>query len=149
MLILLALAAATASPDRAIGAMREASNAAIAAHDMTALRRVMAPGYTILPGSLGLPLTADAFAERIGAAFADPTFITYVRTPTKIEVATNGKRAAERGTWLGRWKKPDGEMRLTGVYQATWVPADGGWRLLSETFVSLDCAGSAACSEVD
>lgn len=150
MILALAIAAAAgADDDAAIRALRARSNAAIAAHRADDVRALLSEDYTALPGSSGRPLTADQTGQRLAAAFADPTFVTYVRTPRRIAVAASGKRAAETGTWLGLWRKPDGEMRLTGVYQATWVPRGGSWRLLNESFVSLRCTGSASCGEVE
>jgi hypothetical protein len=40
-------------------------------------------------------------------------------------------------------------MRLTGIYQAMWVPSAGTWRLRNESFVSLECSGSRYCPDVD
>jgi ketosteroid isomerase-like protein len=129
--------------------LRARSNAAIAAHRATEVRRLFADDYTALPGSSGRPLDAGQTEQRLAAAFADPTFHTYVRTPGSVAVASSGKRAAETGTWIGLWHKPDGTMRLTGIYQATWVPHSGGWRLLNESFVTLRCTGSRECPRVD
>lgn len=148
--IAILLAAAAAGGDSAeIRRLRSQSNAAIAAHRADEVRRFFTEDYTALPGSSGRPLTAGQAQERLAAGFADPGFVTFVRTPTRIAVAGSGKRAAETGRWLGLWRKPDGEMRVTGVYQATWVPRTGSWRLLNESFVTLGCTGSKACAEVD
>jgi hypothetical protein len=148
--ILIALAMAAATGDVAsIRALRARSNAAIAAHDGAALRPLQAPGYASIPGSLGKPLSGDEAAARLGRAFADPTFVTYVRTPGRIAVSSSRKRAAETGRWLGTWRKSDGLMRLSGIYQAVWVPVEGRWRLQNESFVTLRCIGSRSCSDVD
>ena len=136
------------SPERQIRAARAASNAAIAAHDV-ARRDQYLPDFTILPGSSGLPLGREAFLARMRTTFADPTFTTYVRTPDRIQISSTGKRAAEVGRWTGSWRKPDGEMRLTGIYQAMWVPTSDGWRLRNESFVTLGCSGSQECATLD
>jgi ketosteroid isomerase-like protein len=150
MMLALLLAAAAAGGDVAeIRGLRARSNAALAAHRVEDLRPLLTDDYTAFPGSSGRPFTAGQLERRLAAAFADPTFITYVRTPKRIVVASSGKRAAETGRWLGLWRKSDGEMRLTGIYQATWVPRGGGWRLLNESFVTLGCTGSRACPEID
>jgi ketosteroid isomerase-like protein len=143
------LAAGPADAERQIRAARAESNLAIAAHDMAGMRRSFAPGYTILPGSLGKPLDAEQLAARILPTFQDPTFIAYVRTPHRVEIATSGKRAAESGRWVGSWAEMDGEMRLSGTYLATWIPTPAGWRLLNESFVTLACTGSSACPKVE
>ena len=149
--LLIALQGATvpANAVAEIRAMREQSNAAIAAHDYSRMEPLLAPDFTVLPGSLGSPLGKDLFGTRLSDTFRDPTFVTYVRTPGRISVSSSRKRAAETGTWVGRWRKSDGEMRLTGVYQAIWVPIGGRWRLKNESFVTLRCTGSRSCPDVD
>jgi imidazolonepropionase-like amidohydrolase len=150
LILALLLAAAGGGGDVAeIKSARARSNAALAEHRLEELRPLLAEGYTALPGSSGRPLSAAQTEQRLAAAFADPTFIAYARTPRRIVVARSRKRAAETGIWVGRWNKMDGVMRLSGVYQATWVPSDHGWRLLNESFVTLACTGSQACSEMD
>lgn len=149
MLALLFASALVGEDVAEIRRLRAQSNAAIAAHRPAEVRRLLADDYTALPGSSGRPLDADQTEQRLAAAFADPTFVTYVRTPTRVTVSASGKRAAETGAWLGLWRKSDGEMRLTGVYQATWAPHERSWRLLNESFVTLRCTGSAACAEFD
>lgn len=132
-----------------IRSLRARSNAAIAAHDVAALKPLQMPDYVLLPGSLGKALGSDAIEARLATGFKDPTFVTYVRTPAGIQVSSSGKRASETGTWLGTWRKPDGLMRLSGIYQAMWVPTPQGWRLQNESFVSLRCTGSSSCPDVD
>lgn len=142
-----ALAASAAPSDAAqIRALRAQSNAAIAAHDYAALRRFFTSDYTILPGSSGRPFSADDMAKRIAGDFTDPTFVTYVRTPQRIVISDRRLRAAESGRWVGIWRKPDGTMRISGVYQATWNPTPAGWRLKNESFVTLTCTGSKECT---
>lgn len=149
MLVLL-LAASVAGGDAGeIRQLRARSNEAIAAHRAGEVRRLFTDDYTALPGSSGRPLTAEQTEQRLAAAFADPTFVTYVRTPRWVVVAASGRRAAETGTWTGLWRKSDGKMRLSGVYQATWVPRARSWRLLNESFVTLGCTGSSSCPEVE
>jgi len=132
-----------------IRTLRAQSNAAIAAHDFEAMRRFFVDDYTILPGSSGASFDIEAFRRRIAPSFADPTFVTYIRTPTRIVVGSSGRRAAEVGRWLGIWRSPQGEMRLSGIYQAMWVPTPAGWRLKNESFVSLGCVGGIRCAELN
>ena len=136
-------------PEAQIRALRDQSNAAFAAHDPDAIVRLYAPDYSVLPGSSGTPIAREGFRQRLALTFADPTFVTYRRTPTRIEVGTARARAAEQGRWLGTFHKPDGEMRITGVYQAMWVRLPEGWRLKNESFVTLGCTGSRECAGRD
>ena len=137
------------SVESAIRVLRAENNAAIARHDFEGMRRHYLPDYTLLPGSSGAPFTVEQTAQRIVPSFADRSFVTYVRSPSRIMVAAKGKRAAETGAWVGTWRKPDGVMRLSGIYQAMWLPTPGGWRLKNESFVSLACRGSRDCASVD
>ena len=141
-----AVAIDSAAAEAEIRATRARSNAAIAAHDVVGMKAPFLPNAVVLPGSSGAPFGMDGFDARIGAAFADPTFVAWVRTPGTVRIATNGKRAAEAGTWVGTWRKPDGEMRMSGVYQAMWVPTPAGWRIRNESFVTLECHGSRECA---
>jgi len=129
-----------------IRAIRDRYNRAIGARDMAAIRSLLEPDYVVLPGSSGVALDAGQLSARL---FADRTLITYVRKPGRITISRSGKRAAETGSWTGLWLKPDGVMRLTGIYQAMWVPSAGTWRLKNESFVSLRCRGSRSCPDVD
>jgi hypothetical protein len=151
MLSLLVLLASAVEGDDAIEIkrLRAQSNAAIAAHRPEEVRRLLDDDYTALPGSSGRPLGADQTEKRLAATFADPSFVKYVRAPDWVYVTRSGKRAAETGSWYGEWRKPDGTLRLWGIYQATWVPRAGSWRLLNESFITLRCGGSTACPEVD
>jgi ketosteroid isomerase-like protein len=149
MLALLLAASVVGGEAGEIRRLRAQSNDAIAAHRAADVRRLLTDDYTALPGSSGRPLNAEQTEQRLAAAFADPGFVTYVRTPKRVVVAASGKRAAETGTWTGLWRKADGEMRLTGVYQATWVPSARSWRLLNESFVTLACRGSRECRAVE
>lgn len=148
---LAAAAAVAAGPSDAdqIRAGRDRSNAAIAAHHADALRPLYAPDATVVRGSSGQALNGvEAITASLASAFRDPDFVTYRRTPQTVTLSEGGVRAAESGRWLGTWRKPDGEMRLSGVYLAMWVKTPGGWRLKSEAFVSLKCEGSRACPDV-
>lgn len=140
-----AIDSATAEAD--IRAARARSNAAIAAHDAAGMKALFLPDAVVLPGSSGAPFGMDGFDARIRAAFAEPGFVAWVRTPVTVAISASGRRAAESGTWVGTWRKPDGEMRVTGVYQAMWRPTAAGWRIRNESFVTLSCTGSKACAD--
>jgi uncharacterized protein (TIGR02246 family) len=128
-----------------IRAVRQGSNAAIARHDLAAMRETWVEDVQI---TAGLGSTANGTAEveaRIAAAFADPTFDRWVRTPESVEVATDGARAAELGSWEGTWHQPNGPLVRRGRYLAHWVKLpDGGWRIRAELFVALSATGDGA-----
>jgi ketosteroid isomerase-like protein len=139
--ILIALAAVTiaSAPQddvALIRAARAANNAAIAAHDPAAMRTAYADDYIVITGTPGAVLRGgDAVGARMGAGvFRDAAFIAYIRTPDVVTIATSGARAMERGHWIARYT--DG-VRASGDYLAVWVPVAGGWKLRSESFVTL------------
>ena len=135
------------SDEQAIRRLRAGFNQAIAAHDAGILSKFWREDLHVTTG-VGRQLDGR---EEVQAAFevifADATFITYTRTPDKIELSASGVRAAEAGHWIGQWKKPDGLMEWRGTYLAMWRKENGQWRIQSELYVSLKCAGSKQCSE--
>jgi ketosteroid isomerase-like protein len=147
-LALAALLMATALPaddTAAIRAARAAYNAAIIAHDVAAIRAGFVDDYKGIAGSGGELIDGgDAMAAYFARAFGNPAFISFVRTPDIITIATPADRAMERGHWLGRSRTATGEARLHGEYLAVWVPTPTGWRLRSETFVTLSRSDAPA-----
>ncbi len=138
--LLLAMAAPVSAADdaSAVRAARAAYNAAILAHDVPAVRAAFVDGYVGIAGSGGEVISGgDAMTAYFADSFRNPQFISYVRTPDVVTIAVPAERAMERGHWLGRFRTATGETRLSGEYLAVWVPTPTGWRLRSETFVTL------------
>ena len=108
LLWLMAAAAGAATDVAAIRAARARSNAAIAMHQFDDMRPLLLPDYVLLAGSLGKAMDVEEAGRRLAIAFAEPGFVTYVRTPRRIVRAASGKRASETGTWIGTWRKADG-----------------------------------------
>ena len=123
----------------AIRAARDRYNAALVVRDLPRIRALLVDDYIGLPGSSGnLVNGGDAMVERFAIAFSDPAFVTYVRRATEVRVANPPERAMERGQWVARYRgdRP-GRARVSGEYLAVWVPGPQGWRLRSESFVTL------------
>ena len=121
-----------------IRAARARYNAAIVAHDAPAIRAMFVDDYTGIAGSGGEVIAGgDAMAGYFANAFRNSAFLGFVRTPELVTAAVPADRAMERGHWLGRTRTATGETRLGGEYLAVWVPTAAGWRLRSETFVTL------------
>lgn len=132
--------------DQVIRDKRALYNAAISTRDLATIETMLAPAYVALPGSIGRPISQQGLLALFAKSFQDPSFVTYVRTPGRIEASSSLKRVAETGRWTGTWNKPDGTMRVSGVYQAFWIPHRDGWKLINESFVTLECTGSRECS---
>lgn len=144
MALVLALPApllADDGPPATVSAIRNARdryNAALVARDLPRVRSLLVDDYVGLPGSSGIVVAgADAMIERFALAFSDPAFVTYVRSPDEVRIAKPATRAMERGHWRARYRGDKGQPRFAGEYLAVWVPGPQGWRLRSETFVTL------------
>jgi ketosteroid isomerase-like protein len=122
------------APDAAIRAKRKLTNRLIAAHDAQRLRPHLTDDMLLIVGDGGLITGAEAVVAAFAAQFADPDFVTYVRTTETVELAADGARAAETGRWVGRWK---GGVEVSGVYMAAWRESLGQWRLERELYVTL------------
>lgn len=133
LLMVLATPAA-ADPVADITAARAAYNAAIAARDVAGVRAAFGEGYVGIAGAGGEAIIgADAMTDYFARALKTPGFLGFVRTPDVVTVAVPPQRAMERGHWSG------GSLngRVSGEYLAVWVPTPQGWKLRSETFVTL------------
>ncbi|WP_353199506.1 nuclear transport factor 2 family protein [Sandarakinorhabdus sp.] len=117
-----------------IKAARSAYNAAIAARDVAGVRAALGDEYIGLAGTGGEKIIgADAMADYFARAFKTPGFLGFVRMPDVVTMAVPPLRAMERGHWSGG----STSGRVSGEYLAVWVPTATGWKLRSETFVTL------------
>ena len=121
------------APQDAIRSRRRLTNKLIAAHEAARLKPFFAPDVRLIVGDGGLILGADRVVEAFAAQFADPDFVTYVRTPERVELDAAGERAAEHGRWSADWKRQD----LAGSYLAVWRKSLGQWVIESELYVTL------------
>ncbi|OJU11721.1 MAG: DUF4440 domain-containing protein [Caulobacterales bacterium 68-7] len=122
------------SADAAIRAKRKLTNRLIAAHDAPRLRPHMTDDMLLIVGSGELIQGADAVIAAFAGQFADPAFVTYVRTTETVEITAAGDRAAETGRWVGSWK---GGVEVSGAYMAAWRADRGQWILERELYVTL------------
>jgi hypothetical protein len=77
------------SPTSVVRVQREASNAAIKAHDAFRLRKLLDDDNHGISGTSGA-LDSGGHATALSYAdeeFKDPTFVTYRRTPTSVVIA--------------------------------------------------------------
>ncbi len=121
-------------PDGAIRAKRKLTNRLIAAHDAARLRPHLTDDMLLIVGDGDLIQGADAVVAAFASQFADPAFLAYERATNAVELADDGRRAAETGRWVGRWK---GDVEVRGVYLAAWREDRGQWRLERELYVTL------------
>lgn len=121
------------TPEDAIRARRRLTNKIIAAHEAARLKPFFAPDVRLIVGDGGLILGADAVVEAFAGQFADPDFVTYVRTTEQVELDAAGERAAEHGRWAADWTSSE----MAGTYLAVWRKTLGQWVIESELYVTL------------
>jgi ketosteroid isomerase-like protein len=150
-LLQLATSASAVSPasDRAqIRAARAASNAALAAHDLTGATAALLPEARIIGSNGSLLDGRDAMQAAFARSFADPAFVRYVRQPRTIEIGIGSAGVAvatESGRWQAHWRIAGAAVVVDGPYLAHWKKVDGAWRIASETFIRLRCTGGSGC----
>jgi len=121
--------------------LRAASNRAIAAHDMAAFLPCYADDAAFVWSDGSSAVGKPGLQARLAHDFADPAFVTYVRTPERVSVSEPGARAVEHGTWTAIKREPRGETRYGGDYMAHWAKAPEGWQIRGEIYVKLRCSG--------
>jgi ketosteroid isomerase-like protein len=131
------------NPDKdAIGALRNASNKAIAAGDITGFSASLDQDFVVVTGN-GSFLSRDTYVAAFAKDFVDPKSVRFERMVDSIEISGSVPLAAEHGHWVGRL--PGGAVIFSGTYLAMWRNTANGWKLRSELFVSLACKDAAAC----
>jgi len=128
-----------------IRAARAVSNKAWADRNVAAYAATITGDFTITTGS-SIAYTHDAFLELLRHDFPDPAGRRCVRTPEQIEISASNPLAAEHGHWRCTSQQSDGLLVATGTYLAMWRHEGDAWKTRSELFVTLACAGSAACT---
>lgn len=125
-----------------IRALREQSNLGLQNHQIEPVLASLAENFSLVPGASGIAYVGKARVKEVYLkSFADPEFGTYVRQVREITVADDGKRAAERGTWIAIFNGKNGGSQISGEYLAHWGKHDGGWMDMAEVYVALHCSG--------
>jgi ketosteroid isomerase-like protein len=79
--------------------------------------------------------------------FAGSDFVSGLRTPEKIDVATGGPlEAAESGVFEWQVRKSDEIVVSRGRYLIMWKKVDGRWKIRSELYVRTSCVGRVGCA---
>src|SRR6478736_1338297 len=136
-----------AADEQSIRAVRARSNAAIAAHDPSAIAQAWMEDVHVTPSTGAQTEGRAANRDRMAEQFKRRPDTVYVRTPLTIDVYAPWAVASERGEWVGRWTEPDGPMEIGGTYLVQWRKIDGAWRIQSELYVPTHCKGSKYCNQ--
>ena len=145
-----AKASAAAPVTKDLSQIRErrfAYTAAIKSRQPDLMRNFLAPEMVQLSSTgktvIGQEAVAQSYSE---TEFRNPAFIVYERIPDTITISENGRFAAERGHWRGRFRLPDGNIGgNSGLYQAGWIKRDAVWWIRTESYVRLHCASENDC----
>ena len=124
-----------------IQAAREASNQAIAAHDVAALASFWDEEYVIAVSTGAIEHSPEESRVSFAQHFKDFPDVIYVRSPAEIIVSDAYPLAWERGTWVGSMTTENGALRKSGQYASGWRKVDGVWKIRSELFVGITCEG--------
>jgi ketosteroid isomerase-like protein len=145
---LLATAAAPQPDDQQmIRAVRNRSNAAIAAHDPAAMARAWMEDIHIVSSTSVQTAGRAANQQRMAQQFANHADTIYVRRPGTIDVYAAWAVASERGEWTGGWTESDGKFEIRGTYLAQWRKVEGQWLIQAELYVPTHCTGSKYCAQ--
>jgi uncharacterized protein (TIGR02246 family) len=133
--------AATSFDQRAILRLRAENNQAIADHDIKKFSPMFAEDSGFIFSDGRTAVGRAGITAALTADFANPAFVTYVRSPTTITISENGARAVEHGVWTALKREERGETRYGGDYAAHWARTPDGWTVRGELFVKLRCTG--------
>jgi ketosteroid isomerase-like protein len=136
-------ATAAESDVTAIRSLRADSNAGLLAHDVDRVLHNTTDDFILIGGVSGGHVGRAVIRDYFVKGFAEPGFVTYIRTPDQVSISDAGDRASEHGKWQGVWRDPKSGSVMSGDYFAHWIKRNGAWLTLAETYVTLHCTGPA------
>ena len=116
-----------------IKASREASNKAIAAHDINGIAKFLRDDFVQVRGNASSLTGKDTIVNSWKQLFNSSPNVKYIRNPDKIMISDNDTLAWETGKWIGINSYSKG-----GNYSAIWRKTNKEWKLQAELFVSLN-----------
>jgi virginiamycin B lyase len=119
-----------------IRALRLENSRAIARHDISGMRKAWSSDiHLICCGNEMFSGASALMASYQEEEFRNPAFVAYVRMPERISVSGDRTRAAEYGRWVGVFTRP--HPVASGRYFASWKKERDGWKITSESYVTL------------
>lgn len=115
-----------------IKAAREASNQAIARHDIDGISKFWVKDFVQIRGNSTYLIGKDTIISSWRKLFKDNPNVVYIRTASQIIISTNDTLAWENGTWKAFNSYSNG-----GNYSAMWRKDNDSWKIVAELFVSL------------
>lgn len=124
------------SDEQAIRRAREHSNRSIARRNLLGVGDSLSEDYVGVIGDGTFVPSRAEYLRLFKEGFDRPKqSLTYLRTPEIVNIANDRNLAAEQGRWSATL--PSGSLAFTGTYSAMWRRTPGGWKIRSETFVTL------------
>ena len=134
------------SDAQTIIAIRDTLNRALRDRDVAPLARYWSPDVHITGGNGSLRMSRDSSTRAYAKFFADSTFVAGMRTPERIDVASDDvRRAAEAGRWVWRTRNERGVTEAQGRYLVFWQRIECDWRVRSELYVRTACISGPGC----
>ncbi len=113
---------------------RQASNQAIARHDIDGISKCWLDDYVVIRGSGVIQQGKEAIKKNWVKIFKETPQTNFERFPSEIIISKNNPDLAwESGEWKGYSTYSKG-----GRYSAQWKKKDGEWKLQAELFVALE-----------
>ena len=135
------------SDEQLIRSERAALNDALRARDVKVFADSWLKDAHITDYGGALLAGREQLIAAFSKAFSGETFVSGLRTPVKIEVASGGPlEAAESGVF--EWEREDSGALVIdrGRYLIMWKKIDGLWRIQSELYVQTSsCTGQLVC----
>jgi ketosteroid isomerase-like protein len=139
--------AATEIDEAAIRTARNELNEALAARNPAGLAKYWLENVHTTLGGGGSWVGRDENVEGYAEVLRGRSFLSGLRTPKRIEVATGGPlEAAESGLWKWRVRESGEVVVYRGRYLVMWQKVEGSWKIRSELYVITGCEGGAACA---
>ena len=127
-------------------AIRDTLNRALRDRDVTPVARYWSPDVHITAGNGSSRVGRDSSISTYAHFFGDSTFVSGMRTPDRIDVASDEvRRAAEAGRWVWRTRNERGVTESQGRYLVFWQRVAVGWRIRSELYVTTACISGPGC----
>ena len=139
------VAAQASADETAIRVQRARSNDAIIKKDLAGIAAVWMDDVHVTTSTGARGDGRAANRERMAQQFLRRPDTVYVRTAITVEVFAAWDVASERGTWVGQWTEPDGQVTIQGTYLVQWRKIAGTWLIQSELYVPTACRGSSYC----
>jgi ketosteroid isomerase-like protein len=115
---------------------RDNSNRAIAQRNLPGVGDSLGEDYVGIIGDGTFVASRAEYLRLFKEGFDHPKHgLTYVRTPSVVNVADDEELAAEHGNWVATLAS--GSIAYTGTYSAMWRRTPTGWKIRSEMFVTL------------